>query len=197
MMTQVVAEKRGLDLSKALRVIRFTEPARAEPGDSGGGEKTTSTRDVLWIETELRSTLRPVPETSGVARLMPATVTGTLAEETPSMETSRGPPTAGHGDAGEKFEELTHVAVGHEAEFGGGDDRDQVGREALFVDGDGRSVHLARRSDDQRLEFDDTVRGLARWGSEPEVPLEPQPLADRGKCAERCGWPCVRGRPAA
>ena len=46
----------GRARSNALRGTMFTEPASAEPGDSGVGECTASTRDRLLIETAFSST---------------------------------------------------------------------------------------------------------------------------------------------
>ena len=64
--------------SNAPRGIMFTAPASADPGLSGVGEKTTSTRARLLIESMSSDTDRAVPPPGFAdATLKPSIVTGT------------------------------------------------------------------------------------------------------------------------
>ena len=71
----------------------FTAPASAEPGWSGVGENTTSTRARLLIESMSSETERAVPPPGfAEATLKPSIVTGTKSGGTPLIETLRAKP---------------------------------------------------------------------------------------------------------
>jgi hypothetical protein len=98
----------------------FTDPASAEPWDSGVGENDTSMRERLLIEIMSDCTARVVPPAeSAVATLKPSTVTGTKAEGTPLSEMSRVATGVVDRDARQEFQELGDVALGDVAEFVG------------------------------------------------------------------------------
>ena len=68
----------------------LTEPASAEPWDSGVGEWRTSIRAMLLIDAMSTWTERPVLLSPPVlARLKPSSVIGTLADGTPLIEMPR------------------------------------------------------------------------------------------------------------
>ena len=70
----------------------LTDPARAEPLDSGVGEWCTSMREMLFTENWSRLVTRPVPLPAALARSKPPMVMGTFAAGTPFIETFRASP---------------------------------------------------------------------------------------------------------
>jgi hypothetical protein len=84
--------KTGRVRSNELRGTRFTEPARAEPGESGVGESDTSMREMLLRLKNPTSTERLVLLLPGLGRFRPAIVIGVFAAGAPSIETVRASP---------------------------------------------------------------------------------------------------------
>ena len=82
------------------------------------------------------------------------------------------------------FEKLAHVALGGGAEFVGGNDVEDVGGEALFVDRERGAVHLARGGDDEMVEFDGGAVGTGPRSAGGEGHIKQRSLArgddDRG-----------------
>ena len=62
------------------------------PGFSGVGERFTSMRDTLLMETWSSSTWRPVPPPAALAMSKPPIEIGTLPAGTPLMEKRRASP---------------------------------------------------------------------------------------------------------
>src|SRR5688500_529310 len=95
-MTNALTFNTGRDRSNALRGTIFTEPASAEPCDSGVGVYSTSIRATLFTENMSIATVLvvltfPTPE---LAILKPSSVIGTFSAGAPLIDTSRElPPT--------------------------------------------------------------------------------------------------------
>ena len=90
--TYTLAFNSGFTRSNELRGTMFTDPASADPCDSGVGEYDTSIRERLLIEIMSDATDRPVAFPGAEAMLNPSSVTGTLFDGTPLMEISRALP---------------------------------------------------------------------------------------------------------